>query len=71
MKEKTLFFIKNNQNLGKRVILIFFVIELFLSVASYQYFQNTSILINLVYFFRKNILYNSTVSNFESKFFNG
>ena len=51
---------------------MFFEIECFLTVASYQFFKK-SYWIFLIYgfFFQEKILYNSTISNFESKDFSG
>ena len=53
MKEKILFFMKKNVKLRKIIILIMlFVSERFLTVPSYQFFKNVSILINHGLFFR-------------------
>ena len=46
---------------------MFHAIEFFPTVVSYQFFENTWIFINHDLFFGENILYNSTVSNFENK----
>ena len=47
MKEKTSFFMKKIQNLRKIILLMmFFVVEFFLTIASYQFLKNDWILIN-------------------------
>ena len=44
-----------------------FAIKIFLTTASYQFFQNGQILIDHGSFFQQKILYNLTVSNFENE----
>ena len=46
-----------------------FVIELFFADTSYQFFNYYLFKKIVAYLFGENILYNSTVSNLESKFF--
>ena len=41
--------------------------ELFLTIASYQFFKNYQIYINYKLFLEGNILYNYTFSNLENK----
>ena len=51
---------------------MFFVIEFFLTGGSYQFLKNCFTLDKVwLTFLRKNIFYNSIVSNFDTKFFNG
>ena len=46
---------------------MFFLIEFFLNKSSYQLCKNDLIFITHDLFFEENILYKSTVSNFENK----
>ena len=48
-----------------------FVIEFFLTIASYQFLKNDSIFIKHDLFFEENIFYNFSGSNFKSKVFSG
>ena len=72
MKAKILFFMIKIENIRKIVLsVMFFVIEFFLTIASYKLFRKHWIFMNQSLFCGENILYKSTISNFENKVFSG
>ena len=67
---KNIIFYVKIQNLQKIIpLIIFFAIEFFLTIASNQFLKIDWIFMNHALFFEEDILCNSTVSNFKSKFF--
>ena len=69
MEEKILFFMKKIENLQKIILLImFFAIKFFLTVASYKFFTNCWIFMNHGLFFRGKYSRKLTLSIWKVKF---
>ena len=67
-ERKNIIFYVNILNLRKiTLLIIFFAIEFFITIASYQFLKNDWTFIYHGLFMGGNILYNLNVSNFESK----